>query len=144
MTNLFIKCTIVLCSCLFMSLSAQGATPVTVSAVTGPVFELRTYTTYAGRLPALNKRFKEHTIKLFEKHGMTNIGYWVPTDPEKSKNTLIYIISHKSREAAKQNWKAFVEDPEWQKVHKESHKDGKIVENVDSVFMSATPYSPIK
>ena len=68
------------------------------------VFELRTYTTNKGKLPNLNARFRDHTVRLFEKHGMKSIGYWTPTDKE---NTLVYVISHKSREAAKASWKAF-------------------------------------
>src|SRR6266850_194917 len=81
--------------------------------VTSRVYELRTYTTLPGRLPALHKRFAEHTLKLFEKHGMKNEMYWVPTEED---NKLIYLISHDSREAADKSWKAFGADPEWQKV----------------------------
>src|SRR5438445_6584378 len=72
------------------------------------VYELRTYTTLPGRLPALHKRFAEHTLKLFEKHGMKNEMYWVPTDED---NKLIYVVSHDSREAADKSWKAFGADP---------------------------------
>jgi len=108
------------------------------------VYELRTYTTVEGRLEALQARFRDHTIKLFEKHGMTNVGYWVPQDEPASKNTLIYIISHRSREAAKKSWDAFRADPEWKKVQAESEKDGKIVDKVVSVFMTATDYSKLK
>ncbi|HVG38479.1 MAG TPA: NIPSNAP family protein [Pyrinomonadaceae bacterium] len=108
------------------------------------VFELRTYTTEEGKLDALHARFREHTTKLFEKHGMTNIGYWQPEDAPLSGNTLIYVISHPSREAAKKNWAAFGADPEWQKVKRESEAQGKIVSKVDSVFLDATDYSPLK
>jgi hypothetical protein len=108
------------------------------------VFEIRTYYTLPGRLEALNKRFREHTLKLFEKHGMTNVGYWIPQDNPGHENTLIYVISHASREQAKKNWAAFIADPEWQKVAEESQKDGKIIEKIDSVFMDATDYSPMK
>src|SRR5215467_3994582 len=107
----------------------------------GKVFELRTYTTNEGKLDALQARFRDHTTHIFKKHHMTNVGYWVPVD---KPNTLIYIISHTSREAAKQNWDSFRADPEWQKVQKESEANGKIVANVESVFMDATDYSPIK
>lgn len=110
----------------------------------GRVYELRTYTTYPGRLPALHKRFREHTMKLFEKHGMKNGVYWVPTDAEKSKTTLIYYVSHDSMEAAKKSWAGFRADPEWAKVRDASEADGKIVEKVESVFMTATDYSPVK
>src|SRR5690349_6226970 len=84
------------------------------------VFEIRTYTTLEGKLPALIARFRDHTIKLFEKHGMTNIGYWVPQDAPRSQNTLIYILAHSSRDAAKKSWDAFRADPDWQKAQKAS------------------------
>ncbi len=108
------------------------------------VYELRTYTTYPGRLDALNKRFREHTTKLFEKHGMRNIGYWVPADSPASQNTLIYILEHDSREAAKKSWDDFRNDSEWKKVQADSEADGKIVEKVESVFMTPTDYSKLK
>ena len=108
------------------------------------VFEIRTYYTLPGRLEALNKRFREHTMRIFEKHGMTNIGYWTPQDSPAKENTLIYVISHASREQAKANWAEFLADPEWQKVAEESQKDGKIVEKIESVFVDSTDYSPIR
>ena len=108
------------------------------------VFEIRTYYTFPGRLEALNKRFREHTMKMFEKHGMTNVAYWTPQDSPGKDNTLIYVISHASREQAKANWAAFIADPEWKKIAEESQKDGKIVERIESVFVDATDYSPIK
>jgi len=108
------------------------------------VFEIRTYTCNEGKLPDLLARFRNHTVQIFEKHGMTSIGYWVPQDAPGSQNTLIYILAHPSREAAKKNWAAFQNDPEWQKVQKESEANGKIVSNVVSVFMEATDFSAIK
>jgi hypothetical protein len=108
------------------------------------VFEIRTYYTFPGRLDALHKRFREHTMKMFEKHGMTNVAYWTPQDSPGKDNTLIYVISHPSREAAKQHWAEFSADPEWQKIAADSEKDGKIVEKVESVFVDATDYSPLK
>ncbi|HVO97284.1 MAG TPA: NIPSNAP family protein [Bryobacteraceae bacterium] len=108
------------------------------------VFELRTYTCYEGRLDALKARFRDHTIEIFKRHGMTSIGYWVPVDPEKSKNTLIYIIAHPSLEEAKKHWTEFRDDPEWKKVSADSEKDGKIVSHVDSVFMTPADFSQIK
>ena len=80
------------------------------------VYELRTYTTHEGKLKNLNARFRNHTVKLFNKHGMESIGYWVPTDGPKAKNTLIYVLKHQSREAAAKSWKAFLSDPAWKKV----------------------------
>jgi len=108
------------------------------------VFELRTYTCYEGKLPDLLARFRNHTIGIFEKHGMTSIAYWVPQDAPAHENTLIYVIAHPSREAAKKNWAEFGKDPEWQKVQKDSEANGKIVSKVESVFMDPTDFSPVK
>jgi hypothetical protein len=108
------------------------------------VFELRTYTSPDGKLDALQTRFRDHTRRIFDKHGMTSVGYWVPQDEPLKSNTLIYILSHPSREAAKKNWAEFAQDPEWKKVSEESQKDGRIVTKVESVFMDATDYSAIK
>ena len=117
---------------------AAGAAPAQ------KVFEIRTYHTFPGRLDALHKRFREHTMKMFEKHGMTNVAYWTPQDSPAKDNTLIYVISHASRAAAKKSWAEFSADPEWQKIAADSQRDGKIVEKVDSVFVDATDYSPMK
>ncbi|MCU1239000.1 MAG: family containing protein [Candidatus Solibacter sp.] len=108
------------------------------------VYELRTYTCNEGKLETLKTRFRDHTIEIFKRHGMESVGYWVPQDGEKSKTTLIYIISHASREAAKANWAAFSSDPEWRKVAAESELNGKIVNHVDSVFMDPTDFSKLK
>ena len=124
--------------------AAVLAVPPALAQSEGHVYELRTYTALEGKLPALLARFKDHTIKLFEKHGIENIGYWVPSDAPRSQNTLIYIVRHKSREAATANWDAFRKDPAWQKAQKESEAAGKIVEKVESVFMSATDFSKLK
>ncbi len=106
-------------------------------------FEMRTYTTNEGKLCDLHKRFRDHTNRLFKKHGMELVGYWTPTDKEE---TLVYILAYPSLEARDKSWKAFRDDPDWQKVYKQSHIDagGKIVKKVDSVFLNPTDYSPIK
>jgi hypothetical protein len=106
------------------------------------VYELRTYTTLEGRLPALHARFRDHTLKLFEKHGMKNEMYWTPTDPALATNTLIYVVSHDSQEAAKKSWDGFRADPDWIKARDASEADGKIVQKVESVFMTLTSFSP--
>jgi len=103
------------------------------------LYELRTYHTPEGKLDALNARFRNHTLTLFEKHGMKNIMYWTPVD---KPNTLIYVIAHKDKAAADASWKAFRDDPEWQKVAEETQRDGKLVEKVESVYMTPTDYSP--
>ena len=103
-------------------------------------YELRIYTANEGKLDALNTRFRDHTCKLFEKHGLTNVGYWVPAD--KSDSRLIYVISSPNRVAHTKSWKAFLNDPNWKKAYKASTKDGALVAKIDSTFMSATDYSP--
>jgi hypothetical protein len=109
------------------------------------VYELRTYTTLPGRLSALNKRFADHTMKLFERHGMRNEMYWVPTDDARKDNTLIYLLSHESPEAAERSWNAFRADPEWIKVRDASEADGKILAKApERVFMRLTEFSPGK
>jgi len=108
------------------------------------IFELRTYTTFPGRLDALHTRFAQHTVRIFERHGMTNIGYFSPQDAPLADNTLIYILAHESRAAATASWAAFVDDPEWQRVYEESQRDGRIVDKLESVFLDATDYSQLK
>jgi hypothetical protein len=104
-------------------------------------FEMRTYYAAPGKLDDLLARFRNHTTQLFEKHGMANIGYWVPLTNTESK--LIYLLAFPSREAREQSWKAFGADPEWQSVVKESEKNGKLVTRADSVLLAATDFSPV-
>ena len=106
---------------------------------------MRTYYCAPGRLEALHARFRNHTNKLFVKHGMQLVGYWVPMDKDgKYENKLVYILGFPSREARDKSFKEFVNDPAWIKARDASEKDGKIVEKIDSVFMTATDYSAIK
>ena len=116
----------------------------TANAAAGRVFEIRTYTAEPGKLDALHARFRDHTLAIFKKHNMTSVAYFAPTDEPVSKNTLTYILSFPSRDAATKAWADFRNDPEWQKVSKESEANGKLVTKVDSVFAEATDYSPLK
>jgi len=109
------------------------------SAVPAPLFELRTYTTHQGKLDELHSRFRDHTQGLFEKHGIKNVAYWTPVD---TPNTLIYVIAHASKASAEASWKAFVDDPQWRSVYAKSQANGPLVANIESVFMTATDYSP--
>ncbi len=102
---------------------------------------MRVYYAAPGKLDALNARFRDHTMKLFEKHGLTNVGYFVPTGENKD-NKLVYWIAAPSKEARDKSFKAFAADPDWKKAAAESEKDGKLVTKVDSVFLTATDYSP--
>jgi hypothetical protein len=109
------------------------------------IYELRTYTTLPGRLPALNKRFADYTIRLFARHGIKSETYWIPTDDARKDNTLIYVLSHDSQEAADKNWKEFQADPEWITAREASEADGKILAKPpERVFMKMTDYSPGK
>ncbi len=108
------------------------------------VFELRTYHAASGKMEALNSRFRDHTCELFKKHGMTIVGFWNPSDPKEADKTLIYLLAFPSREAADQSWKAFAADAEWKKVKEASEKDGRLVDEIDRVFLNPTDYSPLK
>lgn len=106
------------------------------------VYELRVYHAAPGKMPALLARFRDHTIKLFEQHGIESVAYWSPLDEPEKDNTLIYILRHPSRDAADANWKSFRDDPNWRSVRDKSEANGKLVERVDSTFMALTDFSP--
>lgn len=146
-SNLFIFLSASLISSffLFSSCAESGNSETVETAVSdSKVYELRTYTTHEGKLDDLHERFENHTMAFFEEHGMTNIGYWSPEDPELRDNTLIYLLSHNSREAAEASWDAFRANPGWQEVYEASRADGPIVETVESIFMKSTSYSQMK
>ncbi len=108
------------------------------------VFELRTYTSPPGKLPELHKRFREHTMEIFARHGMTNVAYWTPQDSARRENTLVYLLAYPSMDARKAAWAAFSADPEWRQVARASEANGRIVEKVESVFLVPTDFSPMK
>src|SRR5207237_5561545 len=114
--------------------AAAGQTSTTI-------YELRVYHTFEGKLDDLLRRFRDHTMRLFEKHGIRNVAYWTPLDEPLKGRTLFYILAHPSREAATANWNAFRNDPEWQDVQKKSEANGKLVERVDSTFLTLTDFS---
>jgi hypothetical protein len=128
---------------LLLALGFAAVAPQTARAAAEPIYELRTYTTLPGKLDALLARFRDHTCKLFEKHGMVNVGYWVPVDAKDGAgDKLIYLLEHKSREAAAASWKAFGADPVWQAARTASEAGGKINAKVESVFLARTNFSP--
>jgi NIPSNAP len=106
------------------------------------VYELRVYHAAPGKLSDLLSRFREHTMKIFDRHGIKSVAYWTPLDEPDKDNTLIYILRHPSREAAAANWKSFQDDPEWKSVKDKSEANGKLVEKVDSTFIALTDFSP--
>lgn len=104
------------------------------------VYEMRTYWSPEGRLDDLHGRFRNHTLKLFEKHGMTNVGYWVPLD--NPDHRLVYLLSYPSKEAREASWKTFINDPAWKEVKKQTEASGPIVAKVEALFLKTTDYSP--
>lgn len=122
----------------------RDVVPVAQAQAGPKVYELRTYTAPDGKLGDLHKRFRDHTLRIFQKHGMSNVVYLSPTDAPLSQNTLFYLITHESREQATKNWESFRNDPEWVKVAAESQVNGRIVQGVVSVFATPTDYSPMK
>ena len=107
------------------------------------IYELRVYEVLPGRLPNLHARFADHTIKLFEKHGIKNIGYWV-TDVGESNHELTYLVAFEDANQRIKAWDSFRKDPEWVKVFEDSHRDGLIVKNVRNQTLIPTPYSPLQ
>ncbi len=117
------------------------ATAGIAAAEPAPVYELRIYYTHPGKLPDLLTRFRDHTCRIFENHGMVNVGYFVPVE-QKDGDRLVYFLKHASREAASASWKAFGADPEWKAAQKASELAGPIVIRVESTFLAATDYNP--
>ena len=107
------------------------------------IYELRIYECNPGKLPALQDRFANHTVRLFEKHGIKNVGYWT-TDVGESNNELTYLVAFEDANQRTQAWESFQSDPEWQRVRAESHKDGLIVKNIRNQILLPTPYSPLQ
>jgi len=138
---------------LLQAIPAAAFLPATLWAASQPdntspteastgVYELRVYHASAGKLADLLTRFREHTVKLFDRHGMKSVAYWTPADEPEKSNTLIYVLYHPSREAAAVNWKSFQDDPEWKSVKEKSEANGKLVDKVDSTYMALTDFSP--
>jgi hypothetical protein len=145
MSNLVASfCVLSLAVSILTASPARAAEEKPAPATGNRFFELRKYTANPGKLDALLARFRNHTNTLFEKHGMTMIGYWVPTDEKLSQNTLIYILAYPSKEAQAKAWKDFQDDPEWIKAKAESEKNGVLVSKVESTFMTPTDFSAIK
>ncbi|MFL2851177.1 MAG: NIPSNAP family protein [Pseudohongiellaceae bacterium] len=108
------------------------------------VFELRTYTATPGNLDNLHARFRDHTTRIFRKHGMEVVGYWSPTSEEEREDTLVYLLAHDNQDAANASWQAFIADSEWATVAEESNRNGQILGGIEAKFMVATDYSPMK
>lgn len=135
MTKIFFKVIIVICAFALTSFIL-----IYNSADDGKLYELRVYYAPEGKLDDLHSRFRNHTVKLFEKHGMENIGYWIPIDNK--ENRIIYVLSYPDKEAREKSWQDFGGDPEWKKVREASELQGKIVEKIESTLMKTTDFSP--
>ncbi|MFM1746612.1 MAG: hypothetical protein RLZZ188_278 [Verrucomicrobiota bacterium] len=125
-----------------LPLFALAAAPLAAAETSAPVYELRTYAAAPGRGADLVARFREHTTRIFERHGMVNVGYWIAADAKDGGgDKLIYLLAHRSRDAAKASWKAFSADPDWKEVAKRTTANGQIVAKVESVFLEGTDFS---
>jgi len=109
-------------------------------------YEMRTYHVADGKMDALHARFRDHTLRLFKKHGIESVGYWTVSakSGEGPKNTLVFILAYPSKEEQPKRWQAFASDPEWVKAKNESERDGPLVAKVEQTFMAPTDYSPVK
>jgi hypothetical protein len=125
-------------------LAAGGWAAASTKVPANRFFEIRTYTAAEGKLDALHARFRDHTNRLFTKHGMDLVGYWVVNSGPNAGKDLVFILGYPSKEAREASWKAFVADPDWVKAKAYSEKGGTLVSKVDSRFMDPTDYSPIK
>jgi hypothetical protein len=127
-----------------VSIAAAGYAAGAAGKAEPRFFELRTYVSPAGKMPALQARFRNHTNRLFTKHGMQPLAYWQAVSGENAENTLVYVLAYPSKEAREASWKAFGSDPEWTKAKAESEKDGKLVEKVISTYMTPTDFSAVR
>ena len=134
-TTVLLTCAVALASATMLGAARRFVAP------DSRCFELRTYTVAPDKFDALHTRFEQHATKLFKKHAMTVIGFWVPDD---KPDTLVYMLAFPDRSAAERSWREFNADPEWVAAKGESERDGKLVTHVESVFMTATNYSPLK
>jgi hypothetical protein len=129
-----------------INMNAASFSPIIKASQQDPTrtFELRTYTCLPGKLPNLLTRFRDHTLNIFEKHGMTNIAYWTTVEKDTTQPKLVYILAHKNEEAGKKSFDAMRADPAWISVRDASEKDGKIVEKIESIILKPLPFSTIK
>ena len=107
------------------------------------IYELRIYEAIPGKLAALNARFSNHTLRIWEKHGIRQAGFWTTVIGE-SNNELIYFLAWESLAERETKWGAFAKDPDWIKARDESERDGPLVGNIRSQLLKPTPYSSVK
>jgi hypothetical protein len=135
---------ILIASLLFAFASAAAVSAQERQAKAPRFFELRIYTAHPGKLEDLHRRFREHTNRLFQKHGMELVAYWTPVEGEEAKDTLIYVLVYPDRASRDKSWEAFRNDADWNLAKTESEKNGPLVKQVESKFLAPTDYSPIR
>ena len=141
--QLITKSRALIASALVLGVTLGKVIPSTAQE-SGKVFELRTYTATEGNLENLHARFRDHTTRIFKKHGMEVVGYWTPTEGAEAEDTLVYVLEHQSRAAADASWQAFIADPEWERVAAASNANGPILAGIERKYLRATDYSPLK
>jgi hypothetical protein len=139
-----VKKTLTLAACLTAAFLLGGAVSGQKEKKMNRVFEMRTYFAAEGKMKDLHARFRDHTCRLFKKHGMELVGFWSPTDAKEAEKKMVYVLAYPSKEAADKSWKAFREDKEWIDAKAKSEKDGSLVAKIESVFLDPTDYSPMK
>jgi hypothetical protein len=106
------------------------------------IHELRIYEAFPGRLPDLHNRFQNYTLKIWEKHGIRQAGFWVADIG--TSNELIYLIEWESLAERDTKWNAFQADPEWHRQRAETEANGPIVQRVANSFLAPTSFSSVK
>jgi hypothetical protein len=107
------------------------------------IYEYRVYEAAPGKMAALHARFRDHTVKIFERHGIKNIGYWTASVGDYS-DRLIYIVAFEDAAQRDKAWASFRDDPEWQKVRADSEADGPLTTRISNSLLAPTDYSPLQ
>lgn len=107
------------------------------------IYELRVYHCVSGRLPALLKRFETTTLKMWERHGIRQAGFWTVAIGE-SNQDLYYLLAWESLAEREKKWTAFMNDPEWQAKRAETEKDGTIVATITNTILQPTSFSSVR
>jgi hypothetical protein len=107
------------------------------------IYELRIYRAVPGRMRALVSRFRDHTLAIWKKHGIQQLGFWT-TEIGRSSNELTYILVWPSLAERERRWKAFLDDPAWRRVAEETERDGPLVDTISSELLTPTDFSTLQ